>query len=210
MSGMSTTRDASFQDRLNKITNKSAPAEPDPMDKFRAFETGAAPAAPVKPEEVQLLPDWKENIKYPATLVGASLLGMVSVFVARYARYHLTGTSLSGSDPDITMLIDGGIAAGAGFLLFSLFRFSAKEYKFAQTVGIMIMVCVMHNFVHSAPKTFGVLFSPEWTEEVIAMTEPGSILFRGVSFVVNPPAEDVAAAEPEPEVKKLPTVRRMN
>ena len=138
-----------------------------------------------------------------AAIIAAALVGMISVFIARFARFHLSGGSLAGGESaDITMLIDGGLAAVLSFTLFTMMKFEGAEFKAAQTFGIAAMVCIMHNFVHAAPKAFNMVFSPNWTEEVIAGTEPASILFRGVSFVVFP-EEEVE------EEKKMPTIRRL-
>ncbi|NNE80119.1 MAG: hypothetical protein HKN18_07580 [Silicimonas sp.] len=172
--------DNSFQNRLNKVAEARAPIEA------------------AKPQ-VEVIPDWKENFKYPATIVAAALVGMLAVFVARYARFHLMGGSLAGEDADITMMIDGAIGIACSFVLFSALRFRGAEFKAAQTFGILAMIMIMHNFVHAAPKAFNLVFSEEWTNQVIAMTEPGSILFRGASFVV---------IEPKEEKPTIPTVRR--
>lgn len=169
---------SSFQDRLNRVAEARAPIEA------------------AKPK-VDLIPDWKTNIRYPLSLIVAALLGMAAVFLARYARFHLSGGTLAGEDADLTMMLDAGLAAGASFLLFGLLRFDGADYKMAQSVGIAIMVCVMHNFVHVAPSVFDAVFAPEWTEDVIAFTEPKSILFRGISFVLDPKA---AAQAGDPQV----------
>ena len=180
----------------------SSPPSSTPNNDFRArldrVAEARAPAEAAKPV-VSPIPDWKENIKYPAAIMGAAFAGMLGVFVARYVRFQMMGGSLAGDDPDITMLIDGAIAAGCSFVVFSILRFSGSTFKAAQTFGIAAMVCIMHNFVHAAPGLFSKVFSPEWTDEVIAYTEPNSILFRGASFVLY---------EPEAEIAKKPTVRR--
>lgn len=180
--------DASFQSRLNRVAEKRAPLEA------------------AKPQ-VDVLPDWKQNVKYPAALVGSALVGMLAVFVARYVRFHLMGGSLAGEDADITMMIDGAIGAACSFLLFTALRFHGAEYKAAQTFGIFTMIVIMHNFVHAAPKTFSFIFSQEWTDEVIASTEPRSILFRGATFLLSNP--DEAAVAEEDAAPALPKVRRM-
>ena len=174
------TPNAGFQDRLNRVAEARAPIDA------------------AKPQ-VSVIPDWKENIRYPAKLVGCALVGMMAVFVARYVRFHMMGGTLAGEDADITMLIDGGIGAACGFLLFAILRFDGKEYKAAQTFGIVAMVMVMHNLVHYMPGVFNTLFSETWTEDVIAYTEPNSILFRGNSFVLY---------ETESQVAEAPAVRR--
>jgi hypothetical protein len=174
------TPDNAFQDRLNRVAEARAPIEA------------------AKPQ-VSVVPDWKENTKYPGAIIGSALVGMLAVFVARYVRFQMLGGSLAGDDADITMMIDGGIGAACGFLLFAMLRFEGAGFKAAQTFGIVAMIMVMHNFVHYMPGTFSAIFSEEWTEEVIAYTEPNSILFRGVSFVVTEPADQVASE---------PTIRR--
>ncbi len=170
------TPNSNFQNRLNRVAD------------------ARNPGGQVKPP-VPVIPDWKENFKYPASIVGAALVGMMAVFVARYVRFHLMGGTLAGEDADITMLIDGGIGAACGFLLFAMLRFNGAEYKAAQTFGIAAGVMVMHNFVHYAPGVFNVVFSEAWTEDVIAYTEPNSILFRGNSFLLYEEPE-TAAVEP--------------
>lgn len=171
---------SAFQNRLNRVAEARAPIDA------------------AKPE-VSAIPDWRENLKYPGAIVGSAVVGMLAVIVARYVRFQMLGGSLAGDDADITMAIDAGIGAACGFLLFAMLRFDGKEFKAAQTFGIFAMIMVMHNLVHYMPGVFSAVFSEEWTEEVIAYTEPNSILFRGVSFVLTEPASEVAAN---------PTIRR--
>lgn len=176
--------DSSFQARLNKVAERRAPIDAS------------------KPE-VPVIPDWKENFKYPAALVGSFFVGMLAVFIARYARFHLMGGSLAGEDADIAMLLDGGIAAACSFALFSMLRFHDAQFKAAQSFGVAAMVLFMHNFVHLSPGVFGAIFSDEWAEEVVAATEPNSILFRGASFVLYTPKEETAEKAPLPKVRRI-------
>ncbi|MBT8460767.1 MAG: hypothetical protein KJN60_13945 [Boseongicola sp.] len=206
------TPDSGFQDRLNRMQERRAPIE------------AARP-------KVDVLPDWKANIRYPATLVGMAFLGMFAVFFARFVRFHLLGGTLAGDAPDITMMIDAGIAAVAGVMIyaavglsmrdanraergsmFSLDGLSDNPVKAALVVGIAIMIGTMHNMVHSMPSAFNLLFSEEWTEDIVTYSEPGSIYFRGNYFVVLPQSEATAADEAESgegEKKALPKVRRL-
>ena len=192
------TPNSGFQDCINRVQERRAPIE------------AARP-------KVDVLPDWKENIRYPATLVGMALLGMFAVFVVRYVRFHLMGGTLAGNDADITMIIDAGLAGVAAFVIysavgltmrdanraergsiFSLNNLGDNPVKAALVVGIAIMIGTMHNMVHSAPGVFGALFSEEWAEDVVAFSEPGSIYFRGNYFTVLPQAEDTVAEDGAP------------
>jgi len=213
MSGQgSGTPDQGFQNRINRVQEKRAPID------------AARP-------HVDVLPDWRENIRYPATLVGMAFLGMFAVFLARFARFHLMGGSLSGDAPDITMMIDAVLAGLAALLIFGAVGLSTRSkrsdgdggafsfktlsnnpVKAALVVGIAIMIGTMHNMVHSMPKAFSLVFSDAWAEEVISNSEPGSIYYRGNYYVVFPQAEDTASegdAPAEEEKKVLPKVRRL-
>ena len=179
--------DGGFQDRLTRVADRRAPIDA------------------AKPH-VDVLPDWKADIKQPVTLVAAVVLGMLAVFIVRLLRVHLMGGTLAGDNADITMIIDGGIAIAGAFLVFHLLRIKGLKFKAAQTIGIVTMIGLMHNFVHAAPGAFGLLFSDEWSEDIVEYSEPGSIYFRGMFFTVLPPEEEVAE---EPETPELPKVRRM-
>lgn len=211
MSGpMNSSPNRDFQARLNRMAERREPIEAS------------------KPQ-VAVIPDWKDNVRYPAKLVGAALLGMLAVFIARYVRFHLMGGTMAGDDADFTMMIDAALAAGVSFAIFTAMGFTTGEarraertgglsalgdnpVKAAQVVGIAIMVSIMHNFVHAAPRAFDTLFSPEWTAEIVEYSEPGSLYFRGNYFVVLP-GSGTEVAVPEagemPEEKALPKVRRM-
>ena len=206
------TPDSGFQDRINRMQERRAPIE------------AARP-------KVDVLPDWRANIRYPATLVGMAFLGMFAVFFARFVRYHLLGGTLAGEAPDITMMIDAALAAVAGVLIFTAVGLTLRDanradndsifslknlrdnpVKAALVVGIAIMIGTMHNMVHKAPSAFNLIFSEEWTEDVVTYSAPGSIYFRGNYYVVFPSGEETATEDVVPaeeEKKVLPKVRRL-
>lgn len=178
------TPNGNFRDRLNRVAEARAPAEANKV-------------------VVPVIPDWKENFKYPAAIFGAALVGMLAVLISRYVRFQLLGGSLAGEDADITMMIDGAIAAVCSFALFGMMRFSGPEFKAAQSVGIAVMILGMHNLVHAAPTVFNLTFSKNWTDEVVAYTEPNSILFRGASFVLIEPDNQIAGTpSSEPVIRR--------
>ena len=147
-------------------------------------------------------PEVVGNILYPMSIIGAFLIGAFAVLLTRFIRFHMAGGDLTGENADIFMIIDTVIAVGIVISLRSVFRFGGKALETAKTVGIVAMVLTMHNFVHLAPATFGKVFSPEWSEQIVENTLPKSILFRGVSMVVGEQPE--APAEPQmPAVLEL-------
>ncbi len=176
-----------FQSRLNRVAKQRAPIDA------------------AKPQ-VDLLPDWKANFKQPMTIVAAVLVGMQAVLVARLLRFHLMGGTLAGDNPDIAMIIDVGVAIAFSFPIIFFLNLRGHKFKAAQVAGIVLMFGVMHNFVHAAPGVFGLLFSEEWTEDIVTYSEPGSVYVRGNYITVLPSGEDVAD---EPKKPELPKVRRL-
>lgn len=203
MGGMTSSEDqkAAFQDRINRIREKSG-QPPMPVVAPQA----EAPQIPSKvrhvpqrkrpQKEVRPVPSIWENLGYPMSLVGAFLIGMIAVFAARYARFHIMGGSLVGEDADIAMMIDGALAFGVGFIFRSFFNFESQEYITAKTIGIAAMIALMHNLVHWAPGLFVGLFDEDYVLMTLEMTEPNSILFRGVSFVLSEPETAQATVQP--------------
>ena len=192
-----------FHDRINRIREKQgqSPLADPAMLAPEAVEhvgplvpTSSRPQVPRK--EVSPLPSLRETIGYPLSLIGACLIGMLAVFAARYARFHIFGGSMVGEDADIAMMMDGALAFGAGFVFRSFFNFESQEYVAAKTVGIVAMIALMHNFVHWAPGLFEGLFDAGYVEMTLAYTEPNSILFRGVSFVLSEPHTAEASTSP--------------
>lgn len=154
----------------------------------RAMALAEAKQAANPKSRSRLRPSLWQNAKYPASIVTAFALGLIAVFLSRYIRYHLQGGSLAGEDTDLTMMIDGGLAAAAGFAIRQMFRFEAKVFLTAHTFGVGAMIVAMHNFVHYAPDTFTRLFSPDWVQQVVSETPPNSIIFRDMVFTSEPVA----------------------
>lgn len=176
-----------FSERLRRISaggeNTMGQIYVGPVDEEAVRKKGRRAAAG--------LPSIRGTVGIPASIVFAFLLGMLAVLITRYARYSMTGSTLTGEDADITMAIDAGLALAIGFVLKLLFRLTGKVQETAKTLGVFAMICAMHNLVHSWPGAFEIAFSPEWVTEVIETTEPNSILFRGESFVVGEGAEQM-------------------
>ncbi len=183
MSLTETEQKGRFRDRLTKIRVRNG------RTNWKGG-AGVLPSAWTPPSEREAkqvpvrLTSWRENIKYPLSIVGAFLIGMFSVFLVRYARYHLLGGSLVGADADITMVLDASLAAAFGFLLRFSLNFIEQEYVLAKAAGIAVMVGAMHNLAHWAPSPMSVVFSPDWVAQTQSQTEGNSILFRGASFVL--------------------------
>ncbi len=186
-----------FENRLKRISSGGA----NTMSQVYVGPAEETQSGAPRKRAVSALPSLREIIGFPVSIVGAFLIGMLAVMITRWARYTIAGGTLTGEDADITMAIDAGVALAIGFVLKLMFRFSGKAQETAKTVGIFVMIAVMHNLVHSWPGAFEKAFSPDWVTAVIETTEPNSILFRGVSFVVG---------EDENKPPAMPVVLRLN
>ncbi|MEM9709691.1 MAG: hypothetical protein AAF871_12980 [Pseudomonadota bacterium] len=191
---------AVFAARLARIKSKRVASKGGPPPQIPARIEGPGvliePVLPPARTDIPPVPPLRENLGYPAGLVGAFLIGMAAVFVARLVRFHYSGSPLVGEDPGSTMLIDGAVAFGVGLFFRAAFKFEAPVFILTKSLGITVMLVTMHNFVHWAPKTFEALFSREYVYETRQQTEVNSVFFRGVSYVLIEEGAAQASAMP--------------
>lgn len=124
------------------------------------------------------------NLFYPLTIVFAFALGMVSVVLGRLARYHAAGADNPELDVDMLLAMDVGMAAMVAFALRMMFNLDSKVHMSAKTAGIMVMVATMHNAVHAYPEMTALVFSEDYVAQTIEFTEPKTVIFRGMTFVM--------------------------
>lgn len=176
-----------FQNRLNRVAERRAPIDA------------------AKPE-ISVLPDWKENVSGKSGMAVALLIGLVAVLLIRIAAFHFVGIAMVSDTPDFTLAIETAASLMLAILLFRLTSYRGVKYYFANLAGVVLMVSMMHNAVHSVPAAFSAAFSNEWTALVLRETEPSSLYLRG-EVIPFTPREEVAEVESE---IALPKVRRMN
>ncbi len=163
------------------------------------------------------------NLLYPASLLGAVLLGMLAVAVSHYVRFHLMSGAVTPTDPDTEMLMVGGIGIAASFVMSQMFRLTSGLQRCLQGVGVFLMVCTFHNLPHWLPGPMAAAFSPSYVETMVAASPPNSFRFSGNYFplfvATDVPADtatgafpaDEAAqptAAPSAEPKKMPILRK--
>lgn len=184
--------DGSFQERLAKVRERQAP------------EFAARPA-------VEVLPDWRENISGPAGYALAFLCGCLAVFLVRLIRFHAMGMAITGPNADLVLGIETFGALTISFVLFMFLPWKGYQYKLVQFSGVALIIATMHNAVHSTPTLFSLMFSEEWTEEILAETVPNSVYVRGQSIpfsgkLPETETQDVASAELAPVKPKVKTL----
>ncbi|PTX55846.1 hypothetical protein C8N43_0493 [Litoreibacter ponti] len=129
------------------------------------------PAPRRRSDDINLNGSILENAAYPASLVGAFLLGLLAVFFSRFARFHLLGIADPEADLFLATVADGGMALAIGFCFKQMFSMEGAEWASAQAAGVAVMVASMHNLVHIWPETFSLIFDPDWTRFVLDTTD---------------------------------------
>jgi hypothetical protein len=112
------------------------------------------------------------------------VMGLVAFALARYLRFYFGGDGYPLANPDMEMALNGG--TGLIIVLFTGFMLKMPMLKIIPISGLGVMagVVAFHNLVHFYPTKFAEVFSPLWVEHVVATTDPHSIIWRGVSFVL--------------------------
>ncbi|MEP2892131.1 hypothetical protein [Tateyamaria sp.] len=148
-------------------------------------------------------PEWVHNLGYPGSMLLAGVIGFLTVLMSRYVVFHLNGVPGADADADLTMLIDGALAAVIAFVLRTALKMESKEHLACKAAGIWIGLTGMHNLVHAYPTIWENAFSPEWVEYTTELTEPKSFYVAGMSFVIggssgnNEDADDLAGQPQE-------------
>ncbi len=167
-----------FQDRLSRIAvggpNTTTQYHAGPAEIPRKRKNSKAAKVTKKRE--------RRGASLPVSLISGLLIGTVAVFLARYARFQLNGSALSGPDADILMGVDVVLAITIAILLRVIFRFHSRVHGAGKLIGVLATVLLMQNAVHIAPGVFERGFSVQWVDNVIANTKPNSVLVAGVSI----------------------------
>lgn len=129
-------------------------------------------------------PDALDKVLYPLSMIGAFMVGVFAVFLIRLARFYLLDGGLTGENADLWMIFDSVFAIGIVIILRSVFRAKGKALEVAKAIGIIATVLTMHIFVHLMPGFFSSVFSPEWTQQVIATTDRHTALTHQLSVTI--------------------------
>jgi hypothetical protein len=123
------------------------------------------------------------NLVYPLGFGLALGLGLLSDAIGRLLRFALMPQLRP--EPVNEMLINAATGIAVGLLLANLCRLKTTQHRVLLIVGVLVGGMTFHNLVHAAPQVFNRMFSPLWVAEVLRRTQPHSLLFRGISFVLK-------------------------
>ncbi|MCB6177148.1 hypothetical protein LHP98_03265 [Rhodobacter sp. Har01] len=109
-------------------------------------------------------------------------LGFLSHALGRYADWVLNGVPQTPENVDFEMAMVALIGACIAVVLAHLAGLREKALRVPLLMGVVVGMLSFHNLVHLYPDTFETLFSPIWVARITSITEPHSLLFRGISF----------------------------
>ena len=187
---------ASFQDRLSRVAQarENTPMASAPETLMSRASIASAEAQKAEAEEKRLLrasgeasvlPDWRENIKYPLSFIKAAALGMLGAFFGKYVAITMLSGSGSMEFDMLGYYMELGIAFAAALMVKEIFRVQGAHLRKAQFIGVIFMVGMVHNFAFWMPNVIGKIYSPEWVERTVQTAEPDSFMFRGDYFVFS-------------------------
>jgi len=149
------------------------------------------------------------NLMYPASLLGAILLGMLAVAISQYVRFQLMAGPDALTDPMTEALMVGGLGLVASFVLSQAFKLTSKEHRSLQGAGVFLMVCTFHNLSHWLPGPMSVIFSPAYVQLTVATSQPNTFRISGGNSAIAEAAQSApdTAQTAAPEVH-LPILRK--
>jgi hypothetical protein len=187
MSGTAGAADAAqmerFRERVARIEKKAGKIELAPLGAVEFDDKGTpiihqAPSLRAQRFSMNL----RKLILLPFMLAIAIGVGALMVVATRFGRTIWDGGSLTGDGAGPAMLMDAGIALAALLVLRVLLRRRSRTTLVGNLGGLALGLLAMHNLVHVAPGVWTTAFPEAWVSDVLATTEPHSILIRGVSY----------------------------
>jgi hypothetical protein len=126
-------------------------------------------------ERRRALPTW---IALPVVFA----TGAAAVVVARLLRALVSDGELAGHNATAMMGSDFLVALGLTWLATRVLALRGNAVMLTQVLGVMVMLGLMHDLVHAAPRLWTVAFSRDWVLSVLTTTEPVSVLVKGISY----------------------------
>lgn len=104
------------------------------------------------------------------------IIGGFGLLIAQAIRYRYFGVVEAGN---LALVLDLVVAAWIVLLLSALMQRRKLGARFAQIVGVAAMVVGGHNLIWRWPDEMAILYSRAYVEQVMARTEPVSIVVAG-------------------------------
>ena len=172
-----------FQERLARIEKRGRKVELAPLGAVEYDAKGKPVIAQAPTFKANRLGSFLRGLVLsPFVLALSALLGLTVVMVVRFGRLFWDGGALTGEAAGQAMLLDAGISLTLLVILRALFKMRGRRSLLGGLAGLAFGVLAMHNLVHIAPSAWAMAYPAEWVDGVLAGTQPGSVLIRGVSY----------------------------
>lgn len=112
----------------------------------------------------------------------AMAVGFLSFGLQRYAAFVLGDRPDPQANADVELLKMAAMAFGIAVVAGHLMRLRDRGLLVAKALGVLGGMLFFHNLVHLWPQLFERMFSPLWVAQLLAETQPHSLLWRGVCF----------------------------
>lgn len=126
----------------------------------------------------EILANARHSLSFPVCMA----IGVVSYGLYLYGQWILRGVPQAPESLDLEMAVTALATCCITVLLTHLLGLRARALYVPKLLGVAFGMMFFHNFVHAYPAFFDQAFSPLWVAKITSMTEPHSLLFRGVSF----------------------------
>jgi len=158
-----------FKDRIKKIEDPRFQYYVDP-------ETGMHIPRHLTRDQVG-----NQNVS-SGTILGMSfILGMLCLLVARYLRMEVINVEPYFPDGLMTEM---AMACLAAFVIGGFMRMKSFKTALAQFAGALVCAITMHNAVWMAPDQFATVFSQDYVDRILGLTEPMSVYVNGMTFAL--------------------------
>ena len=163
-----------FQDRIARLSEKH----------------GVVPTAPASSENVVRAVEKRARgfqtsedtlagrLAYPLSFVVAFLMGVLSVFIGRFAFAHLGGAMQDG-DAMTLYMIDLALAGAMAFAINVALKSGEKEKVAVSMAGVFACVSLMHNLIWMFPDAAALVYGDAWVESLMRRSLPNSFFFQG-------------------------------
>ena len=122
------------------------------------------------------------NLGHALSFPMAMLVGFLCHGLERYVDLTFNGLPDIKAMTDMQMLQMGGLAFAMTVVITHLIGLRDRGLLLAKALGVVAGMLFLHNLVHARPDVFDQIYSPNWVGRVMAMTEPGSMNWRGISI----------------------------
>jgi hypothetical protein len=110
------------------------------------------------------------------------VIGFLSHVAERYADFVLNKNPDPNANIDVEMVKVAASAFMLSIVISFLLGLRDRGLLVPKLLGVAAGMLFFHNFVHQWPEFFGQVFSPIWVAQVTTITEPNSMVFRGIVF----------------------------